>query len=57
MTKAMYVCGIVLFLTLCMSKFYAGRYIDDFVNKTSHDLGRACVKCGNGAIEYCRILP
>jgi len=39
MTKA--ICVVLdYFLTLCMSIFekrYAGRYIVDFVNKTSHD--------------------
>ena len=41
----LYVCGIGLFSYLSYVyfwKFHAGRYIDDFVNKTSLDKGGAC---------------
>ena len=56
MTKDMCVV-LVYFLTLRMyifAKDYAGRYIGDFVKKTSRDEGGACAI---GAIGYRRILP
>ena len=43
-------------LTIVLN-FFAGRYIIDFVNKTSRDKGRACANGGNGAIGYRRIIP
>ena len=52
---------LVYFLTLRMSIFEeknVGRYVVDFVNKTSRDLGGgAQTKSGHGAIGYRRKLP
>jgi len=50
-------CGIGLFSYLTYVhfwKFHAGRYIDDYVNKTSHDKDGACA---NGAVGYRCMLP
>ena len=55
-------CGIGLFSYLTFvhfKKIHAGRYIDDFVNKTSRDKGGAELaqkKSGSGAIRYRRTL-
>ena len=60
MTK-IYVSGIGLFSNLTYVhfwKYHAGRYIGDFVNKTSRDKGGVCTnERGNGAIGYRWIFP
>jgi len=51
----MYICGLFSYLKYVQFwKIHAGQYIDDFVNKTSHDKGGACAN-ENGAIGYSQI--